>query len=82
MYHIQVDDLSGYENGEVSKPVTWEALAGYDSVEVNVSKVQLGYMRVREEEVLEEGKMEGVLILVWDFVGSWSAKIPGEDGTT
>ena len=40
------------------------------------------YMWVREEEVLEEGKMEGVLITVWDFVGSWSAKIPGEDGTT
>ena len=70
------------ENGEVSRPVTWATLVGYNSVEVDVSKVQLGYMRVREEEVLEEGNMEGLLIPVWDFIGTWRAKIPGEDGTT
>lgn len=38
------------------------------NIHVQITKVKLGYMRVRDEEDPEEG----VLIPVWDFYGTWS----------
>lgn len=48
-----------------------------DSVEMTITKVRLGYMRIREEGDSESG----LLIPVWDFYGEWTAQISGEDGT-
>lgn len=42
------------------------------SAEMTVTKVQLGYMRVRDDK----SDMEGSLIPVWDFYGTWTSKEP------
>lgn len=70
------------ENGEVVAQVTANSLAEfpYDSIEVKVSEVKLGYMRVRDDEGSDE-ELEGLLIPVWDFFGTWTAKETGKDGT-
>lgn len=65
-----------------------EALIGYpelfvypntnvQSVEIEITKVKLGYMRIREEG----STLQGILIPVWDFFGTWKASGPSEDGT-
>lgn len=43
------------------------------SVEMTITKVQLGYMRVREGN----SSTEGSLIPVWDFYGTWNSQEPG-----
>lgn len=64
------------ENGRML--VDWENIQGLslDTMNVSVSKVRLGYMRVREDE-----QFHGILIPVWDFIGNWTAKYSAEDGT-
>lgn len=42
------------------------------SVEMMITKVQLGYMRVREGN----SSTEGSLIPVWDFYGTWNSREP------
>ena len=42
------------------------------SVEMTITKVQLGYMRVREGN----SSTEGSLIPVWDFYGTWNSQEP------
>ena len=42
------------------------------TVEMTITKVQLGYMRVREGN----SSTEGSLIPVWDFYGTWNSKEP------
>ena len=42
------------------------------SVEMTITKVQLGYMRVRESN----SSTEGSLIPVWDFYGTWNSQEP------
>ena len=52
------------------------------SAEMTITKVQLGYMRMRSED----SDTEAILIPVWDFYGTWTSKEPeyeygnGEDG--
>ena len=53
------------------------------SAEINITKVQLGYMCMPDSEGSDT---EAVLIPVWDFYGTWTSKEPeyeygnGEDG--
>lgn len=54
----------------------------FDNVAVNIHKVRLGYMRVRDEEALTAGTKEGLLIPVWDFFGTWTASGTQENGKT
>ena len=42
------------------------------TVEMTITKVQLGYMRVREGN----SNTEGSLIPVWDFYGTWNSQEP------
>ena len=42
------------------------------TVEMTITKVQLGYMRVREGN----SSTEGSLIPVWDFYGTWNSREP------
>lgn len=44
--------------------------------ELKITKVKLGYMRIAEAK-----EAENLLIPVWDFFGTWEAKVPGENGT-
>lgn len=43
------------------------------TVEMTITKVQLGYMRVRNGS----SSTEGSLIPVWDFYGTWNSQEPG-----
>ena len=43
------------------------------TVEMTITKVQLGYMRVRKGS----SSTEGSLIPVWDFYGTWNSQEPG-----
>ena len=42
------------------------------SVEMTITKVQLGYMRMRDGD----SSTKGSLIPVWDFYGTWKSKEP------
>lgn len=78
------DYYVGYEIDEGGRRlVDWENIQGLslDTMNVSVSKVRLGYMRVREEKITEEGPFHGILIPVWDFIGTWTAKYSEESGT-
>lgn len=46
------------------------------SADVKITKVRLGYMRIREEG----SATEGILIPVWDFIGYWTADVLDENG--
>lgn len=45
-------------------------------VDMEITKVKLGYMRIREDA----SSIEGILIPVWDFFGKWTAKGTDEAG--
>lgn len=70
MVPLMLKTQNGLDNyGESETGSLYPDFNTADRAEVTITKIKLGYMRIREKE----SSTEGILIPVWDFFGTWEA---------